>query len=400
MTAISPESPLLAGRRAAIEASGVGIPFRFFQLRNACFWVFVWGMVAGTFQLTQFYGGTAQAFGVALGSGAILFGIYTVPWLLLLAHHNRYTSLPPKALLTCFVWGFVPAVFWLGLQANTALLGIYDKVFGHAWMKDWGGGLAAPLTEETAKALAVVLMIGLAPHLVRSAYDGLILGAFAGLGLQISEDLLYVFNGANANFGSDQVKTAFTVFTSRGGAGLFQHVLFSAVFCAGLVWLLGREPGHRLRGLFLILGAVIVHSCWDNLGTYGRVIGGDAGVVLGLPLLAVVCLLLLWLTFRLAAPQERAWIKAILEPEVDDHVLTQQEVDAIAGDRRARTRYVKAAPHRRPAKHVLEAGLDLSRMLAESRGEETEPVLLARAEVSRVRSAGPLGELHVGAFLS
>jgi hypothetical protein len=44
--------------------------------------------------------------------------------------------------------------------------------------------------------------------IVRSPYDGLISGAFTGLGLQISEDILSAFNATSSSVGADQVDAA------------------------------------------------------------------------------------------------------------------------------------------------------------------------------------------------
>ena len=95
-----------------------------------------------------------------------------------------------------FAWGGIAAPFWIALPANTALLEIWTKVGGTAFAADWAAGLTAPINEEWGKALGLVLLIGLAPRLVRSAYDGFIIGAFIGLGFQVFEDVLYVYNGA------------------------------------------------------------------------------------------------------------------------------------------------------------------------------------------------------------
>ena len=43
----------------------------------------------------------------------------------------------------------------------------------------------------------------LAPKVVRSAFDGFIVGGFVGLGFQIFEDVSYVINGAQGGFGAD-----------------------------------------------------------------------------------------------------------------------------------------------------------------------------------------------------
>ncbi|MFG1992147.1 PrsW family intramembrane metalloprotease [Actinoplanes sp. NPDC048988] len=390
MTTTDAALDLRAARAAAIEASGWGTPFRLVQLRNAAFWVFVFGMAAGILLMIQYYSPTLGAYGVGLGSGIIMFALYTIPWLFLLSYHNRYTSLPPKLLLVAALWSGIAGTYAIGLQANDAIVSLYTKAFGPAWSHDWGPGLTAPFTEEFAKASALILLIGLAPRLVRSPYDGLIIGAFAGLGLQISEDVLYVVNGTAAAFGTDQVGTAFATLSSRGWAGLFQHVLFSAVFCAGLMWLIGRgDRGHRLRGLVLMLSAMLAHSIWDNMAAYGYVIAGGFGF-LGLMIVTIIAeLILLRTTFRLAAPQEQSWLRAILAPEAEGNVLTDAEVNAAAGGRRTRKAYRKSVHghhERKTAEHVLAAAHDLAQELAESRGQDTERVIHARAEIARLRA--------------
>ncbi|MBB2940687.1 RsiW-degrading membrane proteinase PrsW (M82 family) [Actinoplanes lutulentus] len=377
-------------RSAAIEASGWGQPFRLIQLRNAGFWVFVVGMLLGVVHLLAFYEPGLSSYAVGLGVGALAFLPYTIAWLLLLSYHNRYTSLPPKLLLVAFLWGAIPATYWIALQVNTAVLSIYGKLFGHAWTRDWAPGFTAPITEELAKATALILLIGLAPKLVRSPYDGLMIGAFAGLGLQVSEDLLYVFNAASNGFGAGQVGAALQIVASRAGAGLVQHVLFSAIFCAGLMWLIGRGEGkHRVRGLLLILGAMALHNGWDNTAAYGERLAGTAGFFLVMVILFVAGLVLLTITFRLAAPQEQAWLRAILAPEAERGLLTEAEVDAAAAGYRKRRAYRKAIHghrERKTAKHVLEAANDLAQELARSVGRDTEAVEHARAEIERLRN--------------
>ncbi|ROP41752.1 PrsW family glutamic-type intramembrane protease [Saccharothrix texasensis] len=101
------------------------------------------------------------------------------------------------------------------LPADTALLDIRAKVGGTAFAADWAAGLTAPTTEEFAEALGLVLLIGLAPRLVRSAYDGFVIGAFIGLGFQVFEDVLHVVDGATQSFGVDQFGSSLHVFLLR-----------------------------------------------------------------------------------------------------------------------------------------------------------------------------------------
>jgi RsiW-degrading membrane proteinase PrsW (M82 family) len=379
-----------SSRAAALEASGWGAPFRLLQPRNLCFWVYALGVVGGIWKMAQYYGAGAAAYGVGLGTGVLAFAIYTVPWLVLLAYHNRYTRQPGSLLLAAFAWGAAAATFWIALPANGAFLSLYGKAFGPAWVNDWGAGLTAPINEEIGKGLGLILLLGLARRLVRSPFDGLIIGAYIGLGFQISEDVLYAFNNTAMNFGADQAGSAWQIVSIRSASGLFGHVLFSAVFCSGVMWLLGRgERTRRLRGLLLMLAAMIAHGAWDDLSALGYRLAGNVGVVLlWFLVLPIADLLLLWLAFRLAVPQEQAWLRAILAPETETGLLTEAEVTAAAGGWRTRRHYRKAQHGHREkqrAKHLLTAANDLAEQLAEAGGHDTGDVEHARAEISRLR---------------
>ena len=50
------------------------------------------------------------------------------------------------------------------------------QAFGASFAFDWGAALTAPINEELAKGAGVLLLLVLAPRLVRSPFDGLILG--------------------------------------------------------------------------------------------------------------------------------------------------------------------------------------------------------------------------------
>jgi RsiW-degrading membrane proteinase PrsW (M82 family) len=113
----------------------------------------------------------------------------------------------------------VAATFWIALRANDAILTIYAKAFGNAWASAWGPALTAPFTEETAKMLGLVLLIGLVPQVLRTPFDGFITGAFIGLGFQISEDILYGFQGASAHFGLNQGTLVGQTLVARGWPG-------------------------------------------------------------------------------------------------------------------------------------------------------------------------------------
>ncbi|MFD9701063.1 PrsW family intramembrane metalloprotease [Lentzea sp. NPDC059081] len=374
-----------AARLDALEKSGWGLPFRLVQPRNLAFWVYALGVGGGALAMVRYFGPGAHFYRPALTGGVVLFGLYLVPWLLLLRHHNRYTAQPGSLLAAAFAWGGLAATFWIALPANTALLEIWAKAGGTEFAQDWAAGLTAPINEEFAKALGLVLLIGLAPRLVRSAYDGFIIGAFVGLGFQVFEDVLYVYNGATQTFGVGQLGASVQIFLIRGVSGIVSHALFSAIFCAGLMWVLGRTPGERdvPRGVLTMLAAMVFHFAWDDMGG----LSGGIGVLAALLpfVIAVVELVALFSVLRHAARQEQAWIRAVLEPEVELGVLDRPLLDAVSGLRRDRRKYGKQVHSRRKARHLLEAAADLARELARGRGQETGGVLHARAELVRLR---------------
>jgi protease PrsW len=269
MTAPTATLDPLAQRDAALAHSGWGLPFKLAQRRNLCWYVMLLGWVGGISVALSVVRPTAGVYSTALIVGIIGCALYGIPWWLYLNHLNRLGIVPHRAALTAFIWGFTGATFWIAIRANGALLSMYGKLFGQAWVKNYGAGLAAPFTEETAKMLGLILLIGLAPRIVRTPFHGLILGAFIGLGFQIAEDMLYAFEAGFGQFGTNQAGQALQSVVQRGASGFFSHAMYSAIYCAGLIWLLNRDgSNHRARGLALMALATVFHGTWDLGGSY------------------------------------------------------------------------------------------------------------------------------------
>ena len=192
---------LTENRRRAIERSGWGEDFRLVQPHNLAFWVYCLLVAAGAVVLSGQISIAAAAYSGALISGLIAFGLLAVAYLWFIHYEDRYTTVPRKLAAAGFVWGAVAAVGAFALLGNDAVMSLYAKGFGASFAYDWGAALTAPVNEELAKGAGVLLLLTLAPQLIRSPFDGLILGAFVGLGFQISEDISYAFIGAANAFG-------------------------------------------------------------------------------------------------------------------------------------------------------------------------------------------------------
>ena len=376
-------------RTIALDLSGWGRRFTFYQPRNFAFWGYLVLVGTGIFafgsKLTREYNAYSQAIALAVTS----FTIYAALFWWFTVHIDRYAKLPAMLMVVAFLWGGFAATWSMAANANDAILDLYAKVFGQPWALNWGAGLAAPFTEEPAKGSGLLLLIALAPRQVRTAFDGFILGALIGLGFQIIEDIVYAMTSAGSQFGANQIGASIGTVFLRMVSGVAAHIVYSAIFGAGLIYLLGRpaEPRRIERGLLLMATAMLLHGAWDTLAS---IAGRSALALLGLLIAVIVIALVIAVrVYELTVTREREFMREVMTPEEARNVITVAELDAMAGNRKARKAYRRASRNRRErkrARYVLNAAYDLAGELAAARGADTDRVRFARAEVGRIRS--------------
>jgi RsiW-degrading membrane proteinase PrsW (M82 family) len=377
-----------ATRTAALDASGWGRSFKFFQPRNLAFWVYVWFVVNGAYVFGSYIASYVGAYGQAIAVSAVFFGFYGALLWWFTVRIDRYSSQPGKLLVAAFAWGGFAATWMIAANANTPILTLYSKAFGQAWALNWGPGLTAPFTEELAKGAGLLLLVVLAPRVIRTAYDGFIVGAFLGLGFQVLENVQYSQSAAGSQFGANQIGASAMTVIVRALTGLSGHILYSAIFGAGLIYLLGTpgEPRRRVRGLALMLLALLLHGVWDAQGG----LLGPFGALLnyGLVLFPIIFIVIVVFVFKMTVPREREYMREVMAPEVARGVITTAELDALSGNRKARKAYRKSGSghhaHVR-ARRVLDASYDLADELAKASGTGTDRVEFARSEVRRLR---------------
>ncbi|MFG1771284.1 PrsW family intramembrane metalloprotease [Nocardia salmonicida] len=378
-------------RFLAIENSGWGRSFTFYQPRNLAFWVYLVLVGSGALLFAAMIGRTYGAYSRAILVSALVFGIYGAIFWWFARHFDRYSRHPVKLLVVAFAWGGFAATWAMASYANTALIGIYGKLFGYAWARDWGAALAAPFTEETAKGFGLLLLIALAPRLVRTAFDGFVLGAFLGLGFEILEDISYGLNSGASQFGANQVDASLGTVLLRVVTGATGHMIYTALFCAGLVYLLGRPAQPRLvgRGLLLIATAMLLHGVWDAQANFSSSGAAAIGLIV---LQMLVALTIAILVFRLTVTREREFLAAILAPEVAADTVTAAESAAACGNAKQRRAFRRTGEDRQARRRhgfVLDAIADLADALAADHGAQTPRVDFARAEVARLRDGRP-----------
>jgi RsiW-degrading membrane proteinase PrsW (M82 family) len=376
-------SALTEGRRRAIARSGWGEDFTLAQPHNLAFWVYCAVLLAGAAVLWGQISIAAAAYSGALISGIIAFGLLGVAYLAFIRHEDRYTTVPPKLAVAGFVWGAVGAI-GIALLGNEAVMSLYGKTLGASFAHDWAAALAAPIDEELAKGAGVLLLLTLAPRLIRSPFDGLVLGALVGLGFQISEDISYAFIGAANSFGD--LGAAWATIAARTFSSIASHWMYSGVFGAGLIWFIGRPdvPARRGLGAGLMLTAMLMHGLWDA----SPAIGGDSafGWIVPAAVAGGLIALFAWV-YRNTVAIEREWMRELMAPEVELGVVTPAELDALTGSRSALRRYIRRQPSPRAAEHVLHAETTLAQQIARDGGAETAGVRRSRQAVVRARRA-------------
>ncbi|MFE6233849.1 PrsW family intramembrane metalloprotease [Cellulosimicrobium sp. NPDC057862] len=377
----------LALRRQSLETSGWGNRVRWWQPRNACWWLFVLVLAYGLYRMLDILDTTVRAFGSTLGLSALIFGAYGLLFWWFTTVIDRYSPQPVSLRVAAFAWGGIAATWVIAVSANDALRGLYLKLLGQQAADVWWAPLSAPFTEELGKGAGVLLLLFIAPTVVRTAYDGFVLGAFAGLGFQIFEDVLYALNSAQTQFGSDPIGNSLGTVGLRVASGFTSHILYSAVFGAGLVYLVGTRAQRRRVGLGLGLcaAAMALHFLWDAVGALS---GGNGPLSLVLiVVIAAVAIATVVGVFHLTVRDERRTMRTVMSPEVLDGTLTAEELDALSGGWRQRRRYRKGAAGRRDRrhrKHRLAAAHDLADEIAAADARETERVAFARAELARL----------------
>ncbi|GIH25937.1 hypothetical protein Aph01nite_42470 [Acrocarpospora phusangensis] len=252
------------------------------------FWLWAVACALGAYTTVVTLAPQAGVFSVA----AVLAMIVLSPLLLLgfwLFHRVRPVRANPVGYaLMALAWGGFGA-FGVALVANPAFLSLIGKTMGLTFADRWGDAIAAPVNEELAKSAGVALL-ALAkprpPRLITGPLAGFGYGALIGLGFQIVEDFLYVFNTITAAGGVQEVTdTLSSLFVRVVLSAWWSHWAMTAVAGAGLGYALGRtdlRAGRRaLVGAAGVLLAMAMHAWWDSPALPG------AFLTKGVPLLLV-----------------------------------------------------------------------------------------------------------------
>jgi RsiW-degrading membrane proteinase PrsW (M82 family) len=323
-------------------------------------------------------------------------------------------------------WLFAAAFLWGGLIATAIALPFNTAFFK---LVDWwlaqnpmlavmlgpdatlllAAPLSAPIAEEFAKALGVVLLFWLLRAEFDNMRDGLIYGALVGLGFTWFEAALYVVNV--------YVKFGVAAFGLQLGAryalfGLGGHAMFTAIFGASLgLALQTRRRWLRIVapivGLVLAIAAHMLNNALPLFAALTEIAAGklpsesaslpDIGFlqafVMG-SLIQLATFVPFLLIVALAVWRSGLWERRVIREELANEIgrsVTSEEYQDIVGDRMLRTRRIDRM-HRQTSAALVNAQHELAfrkRRVQDEGGDPEQDRLVAgwREDIRRLRLA-------------
>ena len=233
------------GRRAPIWIAGVLV-------------IALVGLVA---YFLQFLGATASIIGMVLALVPLAIVLFAVRII------DRWEPEPRSLLIFALAWGAIAAV-GIALLVDLGLtlaLGLGNSPAAQVF----SGVVRAPIVEETAKGLGVLLIFTTARRAFDGPVDGVVYGALVGAGFAFTENIQY-FAISFIEGGADQTGVTFFV---RGILSPFAHAMFTSVtgFALGLAARRGVRGGGALGPWLLgLVGAAVLHALWNGSALLGN----------------------------------------------------------------------------------------------------------------------------------
>ena len=202
--------------------------------------------------------------GFVLSSIAMTVVLLAYLWL------DRWEPEPPRLLIFAFLWGASVAVI------IASILQLITEAAINPGATEGASPitivLGAPLTEEAAKGLFLLLMMtGRRRNELNSLTDCLVYAGLVGAGFAWLEDILYI--GGGETVGDSLVTAAMRLIMAP-----FAHSLFTTMFGIGVWYAMQNRNGLAKAGYILLgyIGAVIMHGLWNGSSLLG--VGAYFGV--------------------------------------------------------------------------------------------------------------------------
>jgi RsiW-degrading membrane proteinase PrsW (M82 family) len=203
----------------------------------------------------------------ALLVALVLAAIPLVGVLLFIRWIDRWEPEPRGALLFALLWGagasvLIALIFSGVTQHYAALAGLT----GSGVATFFETVVQAPVIEEFAKGLGILLILWVMRRTFDGPVDGVVYAATIAVGFAFTENLQYFGLAINADggLGGDVAQ----IFLLRAILSPFAHVMFTA--CTGVLLGLAARRTGRIGAIgYFVLGlvpAVMLHAFWNSAG--------------------------------------------------------------------------------------------------------------------------------------
>jgi RsiW-degrading membrane proteinase PrsW (M82 family) len=365
--------------------------------RLPAFWLFTFLVAIGALGTGGVIAGRISAAPPSSLFAITLLIVWAVPLVVLIYALDLFEREPFSLLAAAFAWGSLAATT-LAISANTAFFDLIAKLGSQSLADRWGASIAGPIDEETLKASGLILLVLIAAAEIDTPIDGLVCGAFIGLGFQVVEDFQYLTNPAFAAGGFGQTHVVWELFLVRGlVGGIWSHAAYTGLVGLGIGYLVSRPDAPLARRVTLAIlafaGAWTMHFVWNSPWLDNVFVGGfwrtiiTQSVIKGLP----GFLLIAWLYFR-ARKRESRWVEHVLAPETATGAVTPEEIEALLtfhgrrGERREAKRRAGARAARR-MKELQRQQIGLALDLTRSGGRSTPQIERRRHAIASIRHA-------------
>ena len=204
-------------------------------------------------------GPDAVALGGILALIPLTIVFFGVRWI------DRWEPEPRLAVVFAFLWGAAVAVgiaLVIGTGIDPVLVALSQ---GDDFVYEFlGAAIQAPIVEESAKGLGLLLIFFVARKHFDGPVDGIVYAAWVAGGFAFTENILY-FGTELLNSGGFDGAVG-EIFLIRGILSPFAHVMFTAA--TGIALGIAARQSNRLLGIvaFLIglIPAMLLHGLWNG----------------------------------------------------------------------------------------------------------------------------------------
>ena len=256
MTILDPQTILSGQRRRGVPAGAI-ITIGVSSLCLAVFLIFLLLLGGGLFYIA-----------------AVLSLVTLVPMMAGVMAIDRLEPEPVHLLVTTFLWG---------AGASVILSLIFESLGGlvmQPWMYDTEFAevaIAAPIVEESMKALVLLGLFWFRRHEINGITDGVVYACTVALGFAAAENIEYYII-----FGYDGPGSLIFTFILRGIMSPFCHPVFTSMTGIALALAI-RKRSAGVRFLYVIGGllvAFLLHGLWNGLAFFGYLGLGIAFIII------------------------------------------------------------------------------------------------------------------------